>query len=275
MISRMAIALVLVAGSASAAPAQQEPPVDSLIAHWIDQGSLARWTPANLFEGCPDLAEWQQRGIRRVLELDLTVERTSDLGFSWAFPLRECRDPRLEQWYFGRLDEAVARGDWSRMDGLRAGVDLADSPRIRAYLRNLMLNMSLPADVRNTAGVFYFEKLGPGEYRREFLRAFETLRLPWERGWAMAYKLLRQDPDRLLREVAPLVRANPALANQSAFSEIVQAGYDLASDEARTELADALEAGLNAAGGGMPEALRQRLDAKVQDLRRRHRGSIQ
>ena len=270
MISRTAMVLVLLAWTGSGAVAQQEPAVDSLITRWVDRGPFAGWSPGNLFEGCPDLAEWQERGIRRVLALDLTIERADDTALALVMPLRECNDPRLEQWFFDHLDEAIERGNWRRMGGLWMGIEFADSPHIREYLRNLMLDTTLPEGVQGRASGMYFEKLNPAEVRSEFLRAFETGRLPWG-AWFLADRLLKQDPDRLLREVAPLVRANAALANQSAFSQIVQVGYHLASDQARRELGDALEAGLNAAGVGMPDSVRERLRSTVRDLKQRHR----
>lgn len=62
------------------------------------------------------------------------------------------------------------------------------------------------------------------------------MRLPEEMSSGQTDILLHQDPEGLLREVAQLVAINPALADQSAFTSIVESFVRFVSPEARRAL---------------------------------------
>jgi hypothetical protein len=248
MFSRFGVALLLV-GTSSIGQAQGSPSPDSLVAHWLKYGAVSNWQPHHLFTGCPRLEEWQKRGIDLLLTADLSAERTGDLARAWMFPLQNCQSARLEKWYFDRTNAAIQRGDpngnlltfWI---ALREG----DSPGIRQYLRNIMLDVTTPERYRSSAGAALFNRFGPEDRLREYLSAFETRRMPFEISVGETATLLKADADRLLREVGSRVRSNPELADQLAFTGIVESSPRYASPSARRSLGEALEAGLSRPG---------------------------
>lgn len=259
---------ILLAHGISPVRAQQLPPVDSLIDQYLLHGMSSSWQPWQLFEGCPRLAEWQHHGIRRLMAADLTLERTNDLARAWSRPLRNCGDSTLEQWYLARLDAAIGRGEWARALAVRTAIYNADSPRIRDYLRTQMLDASLHEPVRSTAGVFYFMRFERDELVREFLDAFETMQMPARVGWGQAERLMDQNPDLLLQGLSDLVRVNPMLADQPAFAQVVEGNRGRASENARRNLGEALQAGLVARAGAIADSRRERLESSVRFLRR-------
>ncbi|HSD31005.1 MAG TPA: hypothetical protein VLB49_03780 [Gemmatimonadales bacterium] len=258
----------LLGAAFSVAQAQREPPVDSLIANFIERGTLSSWGPYQLFIGCPALKDWQERGFRQLASADLSWQRTNELAGAWAGALRDCSDRRLEQWYFEHLNAAIRRGEGERMYRFWVALSIADSPPIRDYLRGVMLDVSMPESGRNGAGTVLFERFGEEERLREYLRAFETMRLPSEVAWGQTDILLKKDPDRLLREVGRLVSANPALGEQTAFTSVVESSVRFASAEARRGLGEALESGLERAGGNVSARSRTRLEGTAQWLKR-------
>lgn len=266
MLTRSRIASLLLLTAASPGAAQQEPAVDSLIAVFIERGMQASWRPGQLFENCPDLEPWQERGFHRLLTATLSRERTVDLARSWAPALRLCDEPRLDAWFIERLDEAIARGEWNSSLTLRSAVYYAQTPRIRAYLHEGMLNPALPAEVRGTFGAAYFEVLKGDELLAEYLAAFATRNLPLGPDWGVGNRLLHDDGDRLLHRLAEMVRRDPLLADQYAFTVFVQGSHGLATPEARRALGAALVEGLNRAG--VSGELRDRLDASARQLLR-------
>jgi hypothetical protein len=266
MFARMGWLLTMIGAFATVAEAQQKQPVDSLVTHWIEHGPSASWQPHKLFTDCPRLQEWQNRGVTRLLTASLSPERTRHLAMSWMIPLKGCQDPRLEQWYFKQINAAIERGEpagklfefWSAM---RHG----DSPRMRDYLRNLMLDNSKPDSYRNSAGVALFVRFGPEERLREYLRAFETRRMPFEVSVGQTELLLKHNADGLLREVGNRVRSSPALADQLAFTGIVEGSPRYASLGARRSLGEALEAGLTRPG--LTDKQRNRIEGSAQFLK--------
>jgi hypothetical protein len=266
MLARMVLVLTIIGAFAAEAEAQQEQPVDSLVTHWIEHGPSANWQPHELFTGCPRLQEWQNRGIARLLTASLSPERTRHLAMSWSIPLKGCQDPRLEQWYFKHINAAIERREpagtlfefWSAM---RHG----DSPRIREYLGNIMLDKSKPESYRNSAGVALFVRFGPEERLSEYLRAFDTRRMPFEISVGQTELLLKHNADRLLQEVGNRVGSNPELADQLAFTGIVEGSPRYASQGARHRLGGALEAGLTRPG--LTEKQRHRLEGSVRFLK--------
>jgi hypothetical protein len=265
MVTKMWLSLMLLVVFSSSARAQGERG-DSLVTHFLERGILSGWSPARLFAGCPNLEEWQERGIRRLLAASVTNERVNDLARSWSHPLQNCNDPRLEDWFATQLDAAIARGEWGHMLALRTAIYEADTPRLREYLRNQMLDSRLPEAARSTAGVFYFMRFEPEEFLREFLSAFETMRMPDRVAWGQTDRLLDRKPDRLLMEVGRLVRGNPGLADQTAFTQIVESSRGRATEAARRSLGSALREGLDRAGGSISGRRRDRLEAAAQFL---------
>jgi hypothetical protein len=267
MFARIGLTLLLVGASPSVTEAQGDPSADSLVAYWIKRGALANWQPHLLFAGCPDLKDWQKGGIELLLAAELSPERTGDLALAWMIPLRGCHSPRLEQWYFEHIDAAIQRGEpEGRMLKFWTAIRHGDSPGIRDYLRDLMLDVSRPESYRNSAGVALFVRFGPEERLREYLRAFETRRMPFEISVGQTEALLKQDADGLLGQVGQLVRLNPELADQLAFTGIVESSDRHASAAARRNLGEALRAGLNRPG--LTARQRSRLDGSVQFLMR-------
>jgi hypothetical protein len=245
MLIRVATALVLTVVSASAAPAQGNPSADTLIANWLRQGAFGNWQPHTLFTGCPALAGWQRRGIDLLLSAELSRQRADELALAWIPALRNCNSPRVEQWYFGQVDAAMRRGDAPEgLLNLWTALASADSPRIRDYLQTLMLNPGKPEPYRTHAGWALFERFGPQERVDGFLEAFETRRMPFRTAVAVTSVLLRENPDGLLRVVGDRVRANPALADQTAFTMIAESSARYASAASRRALGQALNAGL-------------------------------
>ena len=275
MLAKIGISLMFVATAVTGAAAQAQPTLDLdldiAVSEFLEKGLRSSWQPNLLFRGCPELAQWQEEGFRMLASANLSNERTGDLALIWSRPLRECNDGRLEQWYFDRLDAAIQRGEWGRTLNLRTPIYKNDTPRIREYFRAQMLNTSLPDDVRNTSGSVYFEKLGRDEFMVEFLRAFETAALPWQLSWGQATRLLEQDADRLLLEVAKVLQRDPRLADQTAFAMIVEGSRRHASERARSALADALAMALEREASAIDSRLRARLENNVHFLRGRSR----
>lgn len=252
-------------GLVDTALAQREPSADSLVAYWLKRGALANWQPHELFAGCPNLRTWQTRGIELLLKAKLTPERERDLAGAWAPVLRTCHDQRVENWYFERLEAAAGRGDPEGIT-LKYWMALqdADSPAIREFLRGMMLSPSRPLVYRNTAGSAFFVRLGPADRLREYLSAFETGRLPDEVAWGQTDVVGKQDPDRLAHEVGTRVRANPELADQAAFSQLVQSVGRKMTPTGRSELKNAIKAGL--ARPGLSARARAELERSEQIL---------
>jgi hypothetical protein len=267
MFARIGLTLLLAGASLSAAEAQQTPSADSLVPYWIERGALANWQPHLLFAGCPNLQDWQKRGIELLLAANLSLERTNDLALAWMIPLRGCNSTQLEQWYFKHLDAAIQQGEpEGKMLKFWTAMRHGDSPAIRDYLRNLMLDVSRPEAYRNSAGVALFVRFGPEERLREYLRAFETRRMPFEISVGQTAALLKHNADRLLGEVGRRVRLNPELADQLAFTGVVESSSRYASAAARRNLGEALRAGLKRPG--LSASQRSRLDGSVQFLMR-------
>ena len=267
MFARMSLTLLLVGVLMGVSEAQQTASVDSLVTHWITRGALSNWQPHLLFQGCPQLQEWQKRGIDRLLAADLSPERTTDLALVWMIPLHDCHDARLEQWYFRRIDAAMQRGDSEgKMLTFWTAMRYGDSPAIRDYLRNLMQDARKAESYRNAAGVALFVRFGREGRLREYLRSFETRRMPFEVSVGQTAALLEQDADGLLREIGNRIRVNPRLADQLAFTGIVESSPRHASPAARRRLGEALQAGLNRSG--LTPNQRNRLEGTAQQLMR-------
>jgi hypothetical protein len=262
--SGLAGALLLTAASPGAA--QQEPAIDSLVAAFIEHGIVASWTPGRLFENCPELEPWQERGFRELSTAALPPKRTADLAHSWAEPLRMCDNRQLEAWFMQRLDEAIAQGEWSSSLALRTAVYYAQTAGVRVYLREGMLNPALPEEVRGTFGAAYFEVLEGNELLEEYLEAFITRNLPLGTDWGVGNRVLHDHGDRLLIRVAELVRRDPLLANQNAFQLLVQGSRGLTTPDTRRALGAALAEGLDNAG--VAGALREQLDGAARSLLR-------
>ncbi|HEX2210265.1 MAG TPA: hypothetical protein VHG93_21490 [Longimicrobium sp.] len=231
--------------------------MDSLVAHWLHRGAVSNWQPHLLLEGCPRLAPWQRRGLDRLLAANLSRQRVSDLALAWAVPLGTCNDERVEQWYIGQLDAAVRRGDApdARLEFWIA-LQQSDSPRIRDYLRSLMLDAAKPEGWRHNAGAALFAPLNEQERMREYLAAFETRRLPFNVAVAQTELLLRRQPEALLRSVAARVRINAALADQTAFTHIVESSGRYASPSSRRALGQALREGMRRSATGGRQRIR-------------------
>lgn len=267
MLARIGVALLLVGLSASGTAAQQNSSPDSLLAYWLRRGALANWQPFHLYRGCPNLDEWQRRGIEKLMAADLSLERTRDLAGAWMFPLKDCNDPRLEQWYFKHVDALIRQGNpQGRLLTFWTALRHGDSPRIRDYLRNLMLDTSKPEEYRNEAGGALFSRLGPEEYFQEYLSAFETRSMPFEMQVGQTTMLLERNGEQLLREVGKRVQLNPALADQGAFAQIVEASDRYVSAAARRSLGEALQEGLRRRGSSGNQ--RSRLEGHAQFLMR-------
>jgi hypothetical protein len=268
MFSRILVAFAIMAVLPSGARSQTYAEVDSLIAHFIEVRYRSSWLPSDLFRGCPQLTATQEYGFRRLAAIELSRQRENDVARTWMHALRDCGDARLEQWYFDRFDAALRGGYSGHMHAIRIAFSIADSPRIREYLWNRMIDTSLPENERGTAGGLYFMRFAPEERVREYLRAFEIERLPYSMAWGVPAILMRDGHAPALMEgMGRLVRANPALANQPGFNQVVQTA-DYADQSARHRLAQALEAGLTAAPGSVTPEQRRRLDASIAHLRR-------
>jgi hypothetical protein len=118
--------------------AQQEPDVDRLVTDFIARGYQAGWWPVEVFgpDGCSPLTGWRERAFQRLADAELSEERSAMLVVSWGAALRLCTNPRLEQWFFGRLARAVNSGEDASLYWRALG--RADSPRIRAHLLSMM-----------------------------------------------------------------------------------------------------------------------------------------
>lgn len=260
---RWVILMATVAGGVPAA-AQQEPSADSLVAHWLKHGVAGGWGPGHLLLGCPNLKPWQQRGIELVLAADLDEDLRKDLARRWAGALR-CQDPRVEQWFFDQVNRDIQSGKTvDAMLVIWGAIDRGDSPRTREFLWNLMLDPSVPESQRGAAGGVLFTKFGPEERLREFLRVFETGRMPSGVFNSQPWMLLKQDANRLLREVSQRVRTNPELADQPAFTAIAESSVRFATPAARRALGEALREGLGRSG--IAGVRRTRLDETVDFL---------
>lgn len=250
-IVRIGISAGLIAWGVTNATAQVAPSADSLVAHFIKRGIHGNWSPHQLLKGCPDLVEWQQRGIDLLVAADLTEERAADLALSWMFVLT-CRNSKVEQWYFERINAEIAKGGESRhMLRYWQAMEHGDSPAIREYLWNLMVNVQLPEHIRSSAGSSLFMRFGPEERRQQYLRAFDAKLFPMWLAYGQSEIAFRHDPDGFLRLIGDRIRQNPRLTDQPAFQQIVVSCDRYASDDALRGFADALRAaakwpGLNA-----------------------------
>jgi hypothetical protein len=265
---KLVVVLVALAAAPYPAIAQQAPPsADSLVAYWLRRGALANWTPAQLLTGCPNLAAWQKRGIDMLLTAELSRERTKDLVMSWGIALEGCRDERVEAWLFRQVNAAMERGEhpWSMM-AYWGALSRADSPGVRAYLRTLMLDTAKAEAYRDEAASALFTRFAPEERLREYLAAFETRRMPFEMQVGQTTLLLQQQPERLLRELGTRLRENPDLAEQGAFTLVVESVHRYASPSSRRQFAAAIQEGLRR----HPKSGRQleRLLASIEHLQR-------
>lgn len=271
MFKRAVLALFLAGVSTSPARAQQAASPDSLVDHWLRRGALGNWQPHHLFTGCPGLAAWQERGIRLILAAELAPGREDDLALAWISPLAHCGDARLERWYFERMDQAIARGrSAAELLSFWTALDRADSPRIREYLWALMLDPGRPEEHRVSAGVALFTRFGPEERLREYLHVFDTLRMPFGIAVGTTTILLQHDAEALLREVGERVRRDPALADQTAFTQIVESSDRYASLAVRRALGEALWDGLR--GSPLSGRQRARLELAADFLMRSRAG---
>lgn len=243
--------------------------VDSLIAHFVKVGNRSGWRPHELFAGCPRLESWQEYGFRRLASMELSRERENDLAHSWYPPLRVCGNRQLEQWYLDRFTASMHRGDLMRFTGTWTALQEVDSPLIRGYFWKLTNDLGESEKNRGLAGEMYFVRLTYPERVRDYLKLFETERLPSNIAWTIAeYSMLNGYGAQLIEGVSRLVRLNPALALQPGFGQVVSSSGGRVDQRYRQNLADALEAGLAAAPGRVSDEKRRSLQVVVEHLRR-------
>jgi len=244
----------------------QAPSADSLVAYWVERGPSGSWSPGQLYVGCPALKPWQQRGTELLMTTTLSRERRKDLALAWSGALQTCRDSRLERWYVEQVTAEIRQGE--SVDGMLAwwtALNRADSPGLRTFLRNLMVDLTLSEPYRNAAASALFAKLDLAESLREYLAGFEATQLPFEAAVGTTWRILKLDAETLLSEVGARVRDRPELADQLAFTAIVESAERFATATARDRLARALEEGL--AKPGLSENLRTRLLQAIRRLR--------
>jgi hypothetical protein len=235
------------------------------VAYWLERGALANWTPSRLYFGCPNLEDWQRRGLDLLFAARLSPERSRDFAIAMKGALR-CDEPRLNQWYFDRIDQVLRAGEdpaaafvyWDAMGE-------ADSPGIRRHLRRIMQDTTTPDSYRSLAGGRLFGKFSRDERLQEWLALFETGEMPWEVAVGVTQLMLQQDGTRLLRELEIRVRDRPELADQFAFNGIVESSDRYVGQAARRSLGEALEAGL--ADSGLRDEQRARLLRKAEFLK--------
>jgi hypothetical protein len=206
-----------------------------------------------------------------LLDAELSRVRLRNLAIAWSLPLRSCRDPRLEGWFFDQARKSIARGEhvdeiatvWS------AFLD-ADSPGIREFLESIVYDKRVSADTRTEVGYVLFTRYTPDERLREYLRIFAAdLMMPAFASF-QTERVMAQRPDQVLGEVARLIEQNPQLARQAAFEAVVSSSAHQASDGAKAQFAAAMESLIQR----RPELAghtRTRIQEAVQVLRNRSR----
>lgn len=238
------------------AAAQTHPDPDSLVAAFIADGPIHNIGPGRLFDGCPDLSEWQERGFRLLLSAELTPEREGQLAAAWHYALDNCGHPDLEQWYIASIRRLFSRGInpsplhwWA--------VRSTDSPTVVEILAATMEDGTLDPRFRTEAGFSYFHRLSGVERRDAYLEFFARLSLPEQVAWGVTTTLLRENADQLLERVGEIVRLRPELADQPAFATIVQSTSGSPSEQALRAFAESVrEAAARAPAGGLRDRLR-------------------
>jgi hypothetical protein len=268
MLSRILPPLALVALVTPGAHAQSHAAVDSLIQHFVEAGPSSSWRPWMLFEGCPRLQSWQEYGFQRLAAMELSRDRENELARSWQAMLRDCSDPRLEQWYLDRFAAAALRGNVEEMSGVWMALQIVDSPRIRTFFRDLLHDPQQTVMARNAAGEMYFERLNTQERLREYLSLFSANRLPPSIAWRVTESLMIDGHGAALIDgVAQVLAVDVRLANQYAFDQLLVSSSGRVGQRHREHLADALDAGL-AQCRDMSAADVERLRAAAAHLRR-------
>jgi hypothetical protein len=223
------ITVLLGCSPATAATGQvARPSVDSLVATFIEQGILAQWQPYQLFRGCPDLDSRQRRGISLLMSANLSPGRTDELASAWASPLKRCADPTLEQWYFDTFSGLIRDGKSHYLSRYRLVLGKTATPAVQSYLRSLMLDPTMPEDVRTWAGLHLVQQLQGRAVRAEWQLAFESEAEPWEVLRYATKRLLSEDPGWLLPGLAQRIRNNPGVTDsprlQVIFYKVAQDG---------------------------------------------------
>lgn len=223
------IAVLLGCSPASTATGQvARPSVDSLVATFIERGTLAQWQPSELFRGCPDLDSRQRHGISLLMSANLSLLRTDELANAWASPLKRCADPALEQWYFDTFSRSIHDGKFGHLSRSLMVLGQTATPAVQSYLRSLMLDPTMPDDVRTWAGGQRVQQLQGRAVRAEWQLAFESEAVPWRVLRYATRRLLSEDPGWLLPELARRIRNNPDVTEsprlQAVFYKVAEDG---------------------------------------------------
>lgn len=240
------------------------PPVDSLVASFIEQGSLSRWRPHELFDGCPQLESWQRRGISLLMTAPLSFEREDQLAVAWASPLERCADPILDQWYFDTTSRSFREGRGAYLFGLRRVLGRTATPSVQTYLQSVMLDASMPEDAREWAGIQLVEQMEGADVRAVWRLAFESEQVSWRVLRYASRRLLTEDARWFGQEVAQRIRRDPALAGTFPLAVVLRVFLEDAAQAQRESIARAIED----ASAGAAEERRRRMDALAAWLRR-------
>ena len=216
--------------------------VDSLVSMFIQHGLSSSWKPYEIYSSCPRLTSDQEKALSLLLDAELSRARLSHLAIAWSLPLRSCRDSRLEGWFFNQARESIARGEHvDEISSVWSALQDADSPGIREFLESIVYDERVSADTRTSVGYVLFTRYTPDERLRAYLRIFDADLMTPEFAGYQTDRVMAQDADRVLAEVARLIQRRPTLVRQAAFEGIVISSVPNASEAAREQFAAELE----------------------------------
>lgn len=219
---RATLSVLLIAGITSKAVAQA--PVakpDSLVAEFLTHGLASSWQPYEIFVHCPKIAPSDSAAFELLLHADLDPWRLSDLALAWGMSLRNCHDPRLEDWFFEHVRQQIEAPNPAYL-ALWSAIQASPSPRVTAFLRGLLWDASLPPDTRDDAGSMLFSRYEGQARVTEYLQAFEGNVLSPVLGGFQTERAMEIDARRVVSEVLKILDRSPNLANQGAFETFVR-----------------------------------------------------
>jgi hypothetical protein len=198
------------------------------------------------------------------MSANLSLRRTDELAGAWAYPLRRCADPTLEQWYFDTFSRLIRDGKLGHLSRYLMVLGNTATPAVHSYLRSVMVDPTMPEAARNWAGGHLVEQLRGAAVRAEWQLIFESEPVPWRVLRYATSRLLNEDPGWLLPELSHRIRNNPDDTRSPRLQTIFYTVFDHGSAAQRETIAQAIEDG----AARVPEDRRADMRAVADWMRR-------
>ena len=252
-----------------AAPAlgQENETAEELVSAFVELGTHAEWQPYRIFADCSVMSPVHSRAFDMLSSMELPYFRARQLTLAWSLSLRGCKDPRLVDWFFERIEEVIQTGGSAdQLAAVWLALTEATSEDIRRRLRLYVHGTDVAHDIRVAAGHAIFDGIDGSERRTEFGSLLRSRAIPYGLAIAVGSVMVRYDAAWTLEEAARAVSEDPTIVREPLFSQIVATARQFASVGMREEFAGRLEA--TAVRGGVDEGEAARLREAVQRLSR-------